>query len=63
MPQKLRRSLKNLFKPKINSLKIKEITSGCYTHEGESRDTVTIIFYITGNYITRVSKSSTKFHI
>jgi hypothetical protein len=28
------------------------------SHEGKSRDTVAIIFYITGIYITRVSKSS-----
>jgi hypothetical protein len=28
MPQKLRGSLKNLFKPKINSLKIKELPQG-----------------------------------
>jgi hypothetical protein len=31
------------------------------SHEGESRDTIAIIFYITGTYITRVSQSSISF--
>jgi hypothetical protein len=39
--------------------RINKVTS----HEGESRDTVTIIFYITKNYVTTVSNSSTKFQV
>jgi hypothetical protein len=40
MPPKLKKSLGNLFKPKINSLKIKEITSGCYSKSTKSGTTI-----------------------